>query len=81
MKMKVTSPEVTFNPVTVELTFESLEELLVLKAAIGIACGDDVYRSIKGDGQLPSNLDAHHCGSIAYEQYKFFQQVLAKVKR
>lgn len=34
MKMQVTTPAPAFKPVTVELTFESLEELLAMRTAL-----------------------------------------------
>lgn len=71
--LQATTPAPTFKPITVELTFETLEELLVLTHAIGSASGNDIKESIEGFRGV--SLSAHICSKINYEQYKFFNGI------
>jgi len=80
MKMKVTSPEVTFNPVTVELTFESLEELLVLKTTLGMCNSAGIHERLKSNGENMQDLDYSKCDKISYVQYYFFARLLEEIK-
>jgi hypothetical protein len=76
MKMQVTTSAPTFKPVTVELTFESLEELLVMKTLLGIASGACTYERIEEFHETTGvNLNAGICDRISEIQYNFFNEL------
>lgn len=76
MKMQVTTSAPTFKPVTVELTFESLEELLVMKTLLGIASGACTYERIEEFHETTGvNLNDVTCDRISEIQYNFFNEL------
>lgn len=78
--LQVTTPSPAFKPVTVELTFESLEELLVMKTVLGFAKGKETLERITEWKETKGvSLNVTECNAISLKQYEFFDKVYCEV--